>query len=57
MSAGGQDVDSILCVFRLEAPLPTGQFMSFFSVIKRVFDSLSDLKGELNKVRYKGAFI
>jgi hypothetical protein len=34
----------------LENPLPTGQFMSFFSLIKRVFEDLADRKGDLSKV-------
>ena len=37
-------------LFSLDSPLPSGQFMSFFSLLKHVFDSLNDHKGDVNKV-------
>lgn len=43
---------SSLLFVSLENPLPTGQFMSFFAVLKKVFESLPDHKGDLSKVSY-----
>ena len=39
-----------LSVSRVDGPLPTGRFMSYFSVMKTVFESVNDRKGELTKV-------
>ena len=30
--------------------MPTGRFTSFFALLKRVFESLNDRKGDINKV-------
>ena len=35
---------------RIWGPLPKGKFMSFFSLLKHIFEPLHDQKGELNKV-------
>lgn len=37
---------------RLDAPLPTGNFLSFFSLLKKVFEALIDRKGDLTKVSF-----
>ena len=41
---------TILSSHRIQGPLPKGKFMSFFSLLKHIFELLHDQKGELNKV-------
>ena len=42
-----------LFLCRLDSPLPSSKFISFFSLVKKAFESLPDHKGDLYKVSKK----